>query len=142
MSNEQKPINGENKRTHLEMVQGVIDRMSGNLFFLKGWAVTLVIGLFAASISFNGNWYWQAILAGVLIFFWGFDAYFLSLERCYRDLYDVVRKKNEEDIDFSMNVVDQKKYAKNTWGGALFSRTLLAFYPLLGAVMLVIINLI
>ena len=142
MCNEPKPVHGENKRVHLAMIQGVINRMGGNLFFLKGWAVTLIIGLFAASISlsFNGNWYLQPILIGVLLFFWGFDAYFLSFERCYRDLYDTVRNKNEDDVDFSMNIVEFKKYAKNTWVGALFSKTLLAFYPLLGVAMLAIIN--
>lgn len=140
MSNEQKSIHGENKRAHLALVQGVINRMGGNLFFLKGWAVTLIIGLFAATISLNGSLYLQFILIAVLLFFWGFDAYFLSLERCYRDLYDATCKKNEEDIDFSMKITEAKKYAKNTWCYALFSKTLLAFYLLLGGAMLIIIN--
>ena len=37
----------EDKRKHLELVQGVINRMAGNSFMLKGWAVTLVAGIFA-----------------------------------------------------------------------------------------------
>lgn len=136
----QKPTGGDNKRAHLAMIQSVINRMGGNLFFLKGWAVTLIVALFAASISFDGNWYLQPTLVGILLFFWGFDAYFLSLERCYRHLYDIVREKNETDIDFSMDISGLKKYAKNTWIGALLSTTLLAFYPLLGGAMLAIIN--
>ena len=42
---------GENKRAHLAMIQGVIDRMGGNLFFLRGWSITLLAGLFAVSTS-------------------------------------------------------------------------------------------
>ena len=137
---ENKPTTGDDKRAHLAMIQGVISRMGGNLFFLKGWAVTLIIGLFAATISFNGNQYLNFILVGALVFFWGFDAYFLSLERCFRNLYDEVRKKNEENIDFSMDISDFKKYYKNTWVGALLSKTLLAFYPVLAIAMLLIIH--
>lgn len=137
---ENKPTSGDDKRAHLAMIQGVISRMGGNLFFLKGWAVTLIIGLFAATISFNGNQYLNFILVGALVFFWGFDAYFLSLERCFRNLYDEVRKKNEENIDFSMDISDFKKYYKNTWIGTLLSKTLLAFYPVLAVAMLLIIH--
>ena len=39
----------EKKLKHLEMVQGVINRMANNSFMLKGWAVTLVAGIFALS---------------------------------------------------------------------------------------------
>ena len=38
----------ENKIKHLEIIQGVINRMAGNSFALKGWAVTLVAGTFPA----------------------------------------------------------------------------------------------
>lgn len=131
---------GENKRVHLQMIQGIVNRMGGNLFFLKGWAVTLIIGLFAASIALNGNWYLQPVLVGVFLFFWAFDAYFLSLERCFRDLYDVVRELEDNNIDFSMDISEQKRLAKNTWGSALFSPTLVVFYPLLAIVMIVVIN--
>ena len=39
----------DHKVSHLEMIQGVINRMAGNSFALKGWAVTLVAGIFALS---------------------------------------------------------------------------------------------
>lgn len=35
----------DHKVSHLEMIQGVINRMAGNSFALKGWAVTLVAGI-------------------------------------------------------------------------------------------------
>ena len=36
----------ENKRKHLEFIQGAINRMAGNLFFLRGWTITLITALF------------------------------------------------------------------------------------------------
>ena len=36
----------DRKMKHLEMIQGVISRMANNSFMLKGWAVTLVAGIF------------------------------------------------------------------------------------------------
>ncbi|WP_373482985.1 hypothetical protein [Acetobacterium sp.] len=43
----------ENKTKHLEMIQSVISRMAGNSFTLKGWAVTLIAGIFALSETVN-----------------------------------------------------------------------------------------
>lgn len=36
----------ENRIKHLELIQVIITRMAGNSFMLKGWAVTLVSGIF------------------------------------------------------------------------------------------------
>ena len=45
----------ENKIKHLEIIQGIINRMAGNSFALKGWAVTLIAGIFAlANIGVQG----------------------------------------------------------------------------------------
>ena len=33
---------GENKRFHLEMIQGVVNRLAQNSFHIKGWSVVLV----------------------------------------------------------------------------------------------------
>ena len=37
----------EKKMQHLQMIQDVITRMANNSFMLKGWAVTLIAGIFA-----------------------------------------------------------------------------------------------
>jgi hypothetical protein len=48
---------------------------------------------------------WALLLFFILLLlFWVYDAYFLSLERKYRGLYDKVRQLPEEKIDFSMNI--------------------------------------
>lgn len=41
----------EEKMRHLEMIQNVISRMASNSFLLKGWTVTLVVGLLAFATS-------------------------------------------------------------------------------------------
>ena len=44
----------ENKLKHLELVQGVVNRMSNNSFLLKGWAVTLVAGIVCFGCELGG----------------------------------------------------------------------------------------
>jgi len=128
----------ENKRKHLEFIQGVITRMAGNLFFLRGWTITLIaalLALFMKSVDSE-----NIIYLVILIFtFWILDGYFLSQERLFRDLYDYVRKLKEEDIDFSMSTQNFKKYKKNTLVFSMFSPTLLIFYlPLIGTALTIV----
>jgi hypothetical protein len=131
----------ENKRQHLEMIQGVINRMAGNLFFLKGWAITLIAALFALSAKDTNPKYIFIAYFPVLIF-WVLDGYFLSQERLFRDLYDDVRKFDEKDIDFSMDTRKYRKNERNSWLRSMFSLTLLWFYLSLIVVMLFIVYLI
>lgn len=139
----QKKYNHEpNKIAHLQMIQGIINRMGGNLFYLRGWSITLLAGLFAISTSDLlevGKWT-PLLFFVLLILFWIYDAYFLSLEQKYRGLYDKVRKLKEEEIDFSMNVSEFKIHADKTLFAALFSLTLLGFYGALSMAMIIILN--
>lgn len=126
----------EPKMRHLEMIQEIVKRMAGNLFFLKGWSVTLIAGTFAlAAKEANENYLILAYFP--LIMFWGLDGYFLSQERLFRALYEDVRKKLDTNIDFSMNTEPFKSAYRNTWFGAITSGTLASFYvPLLILVLL------
>lgn len=91
----------ERKLKHLDFIQNTITRMSHNSFLLKGWAVTLVGALFALSQKeIDGGITFIAILLSVM--FWVLDAYYLSKEHLFRLLYDEVRVKEPNDIDFSM----------------------------------------
>lgn len=112
-----------NKQTHLEMIQGVIDRMGGNSFLLKGWAVTLLVGLLALDISKSGVSCVKIAYLPILLF-WILDGYFLYQERLFRRLYDSVRVRDEAHIDFLM------KRDSSPWLflDALFSKTLSPFY--------------
>ena len=142
--NTKQSNHGPNKIAHLQMIQGVIDRMGGNLFYLRGWSITLLAGLFAISTSDVLKVVkWAPLLFFILfILFWIYDAYFLSLERKYRGLYDKVRQFSEEQIDFSMNIGEFKTHADKTLLTCLFSPTLLGFYGILGLAMIIIIYLV
>ncbi len=131
----------ENKQKHLEFIQTVINRMAGNSFLLKGWAITLVAAIFALSAKDTDRAY-ILIAYFPIIIFWILDGYFFSQERLFRDLYDDVRKLDEKDIDFSMDTRKYKKNERNSWVCSIFSPTLLWFYLSLIVVMLVIMCLI
>src|SRR3989344_5504340 len=129
----------ENKRKHLEFIQVVVTRMAGNLFFLRGWTITLITGLFALSAA-KGSYDGYILLAYFLILiFWILDGYFLAQERSFLCLYDDVRRLDEVKIDFSMNTKKYKNIWRNTWFGSMLSATLLCFYVPLALAMFVVL---
>ena len=114
------------KQAHLEMIQGVVNRLSHNSFLLKGWSVILVSAMFAlaakdADLLFVYLAYFPAIA------FWLLDGYFLKQERLFRKLYDHVRKLPEEKIDFSMDVSTISAEVA-IWVSVTLSKTLTAFH--------------
>lgn len=118
-----------NKQKHLELIQGVVSRMGGNLFYLRGWSITLAAGLLAILAQKDSPKLFPLFMLGaVTIIFWIYDGYFLALERKYRDLYDKVRKLPENKIDYSMNINEFAKYKKNSLFFCMLSKTLAPFY--------------
>jgi len=97
---------------YLEIIQGIVLRMSNNSFTLKGWAITLTsaaIGVIALNKDINAT-YICIISFLVNISFIFLDCHFLSHERIYRNLYDKVRKQNGP-LDF--NVMDLNIHKSN-----------------------------
>ncbi len=120
----------ERKYKHLEMIQGVINRLSTNSFLIKGWSVVVVSALFALSAADSRPAF--VFLAYIpAIVFWGLDGFFLWQERLFRRLYDHVRMLKDEEIDFSMNTTPFKSDNAPTWIGATMSKTLVPFYGVL-----------
>ena len=131
----------ESKSKHLEMIQMVVSRMGGNLFFLRGWSVTLIAGVLAIlSQKDNVDVFPGIVLVVVVLMFWVYDGYFLALERKYRDLYNKVRKLPEKDVDFSMNIREFNDNKKNTIPYCMASKTIAPFYviSLAGAIYLIV----
>lgn len=113
----------EKKIKHLEFIQLIITRMNTNSFLLKGWAVTLVVALFALNISKTSIGFIKTSFLPVILF-WVLDGYFLYQERLFRELYNEVRLKDELQIDFSMKRTSStRKFIE-----ALLSKTLTLFY--------------
>ena len=122
------------------MIQKIIERMAGNLFFLKGWAITLIAALFALAAK-DANHKYIVLAYFPVVIFWILDGYFLHQERLFRALYDHVRKLDESDIDFSMDTSRQQDDIRSSWPASMLSATLLWFYlPLM--LMMVLITLV
>ena len=76
---------------HLKLIEQQIQRMADNSFKVKNWALTVVGGallywLKEETPKDNMIWLWVLIIMATIIFWW-LDAYYLALEKCYRELY-------------------------------------------------------
>ena len=129
----------ESKTKHLEMIQGVTNRLSTNSFLLKGWSVVLVSALFALSAGdSNPAFIFLAYIPALV--FWGLDGYFLWEERKFRKLYDRVRTLDEPAIDFSMDTTPVTAEAGDWWN-ATWSKTLILFHGVLILAIIVVMAL-
>ena len=73
-------------QSRLEMIQGVINRLAGNSSAYKGWMVTITAALLGVAINNHKPvlaWLGVYVVCILAIL----DAYYLALERSYRDLY-------------------------------------------------------
>ncbi len=126
----------EAKLKHLEMTQGIVNRMAGNSFLLKGWSVTLISALFALAAK-DSNQLFLYLAYFPCVAFWSLDGYFLWQERMYRKLYQEVAKKSEEAIDFDMNATKFKDEVE-PWLSVCFSTTLKLFHGIIFGVIVLI----
>jgi hypothetical protein len=72
----------------LDHLQAIIQRLAGNSFLIKGWALTLVSAIlgFAVKDSTSARLAWLALLPALV--FWGLDGYYLALEHRFRNIYN------------------------------------------------------
>ena len=120
---------------HLKIIQGVINRMAQVSFILKGWSVTLVVGIlgFATSTS-DVSLSLSALLPAFV--FWGLDAYYLRKERLFRELYArVISSRGEEISEFSMDTSICSRSVPS-WQRTLFNKTIIGIH---GAVIIIAI---
>jgi hypothetical protein len=75
------------KQKHLEWIQAVITRLAGNSFQMKAWNIALATAAigFAAAKDGHPKAAMLAIIPSLVL--WLLDAYYLNLEREFRDLY-------------------------------------------------------
>lgn len=116
--------NRAEKIKHLELIETIIERMARNSFLLKGWAVTLIVGILAlAGRRENPQFFLIALLP--IVMFWGLDSYYLYQERLYRGLYDWVRENEAPNLNFSMKIPSE---IKEEYKAVVFSKTEGTFY--------------
>lgn len=104
-------VNSKQKETyklieHLKLIEQQIQRMADDSFKVKNWALTVVGGallywLKEETPKYNMIWLWVLIVMATIIFWW-LDAYYLALEKCYRELYVNVQKSS--DHTYNLNV--------------------------------------
>ncbi len=119
---------GERVVKHLEITQGVINRLASNSFLIKGWSMTILAAamLFLARVDSSISSYLALAFIVPVCGFWVLDGYFLWQERVFRGIYNDVRQ--QKDTDFKMDVPKQLTKPSNKWQSATFSLTLNIFY--------------
>jgi len=139
----------EDRRKHLEFIQNVIDRHNSNSFMLKGWTITITAALYALAGTVQEPNIVLIALAPISLF-WGLDAFYLSNERCFVDLYNAAvsgnyrlpnkamfKKELRADsnevetgtvVTYNMNFKKFKIWKDNSWLEVLKSKTIFWFY--------------
>jgi len=130
----------EDVSKHLEFIQGVITRMAGNSFVVKGWSITIAVALFAlAARDCNPVFAILAVFPGMS--FWGLDAYYLRQERLFRRLYDDVRRSpgdaNHTVDRFSLSI-DKYKSEVSGWFYTLWCLPVIGLHGVVLAGVLVV----
>jgi len=126
----------EAKIAHLGFIQGVINRMGGNSFLVKGWTVALVAAIFAlASKDANQSFIYIALLP--IIVFWFLDAYYLHQESLFRELYAAVANDLISSNIFTMDTKPLKGKVRSILHLA-FTISIFPFYLLVTGILIAV----
>ncbi len=71
----------------LKILQGVINKMAQNSLECKKWTLALAVGVLSLKIEMNSHLYGLCVLGVLLACFYLLDAYYLMLERLFREQY-------------------------------------------------------
>jgi len=99
------------KVAHLQMIQGIINRLAGNSFDIKRWAIMISMGALAISLREGGTlWLSGPAVIGAVIFAC-LDAYYLRQERLFRNWYNEQAKLPETKFEMKPLVMKPKQRA-------------------------------
>jgi hypothetical protein len=114
---------------HLEIIQGVVNRLARNSFAIKGWAITIVSAVFVLGVKQATPAYFLIALLPAFIF-WGLDGYYLRQERLFRKLYDGIRLMTDQEWGKNPFTMDTRPYNAEVvpWICVCMSRTILPLY--------------
>ena len=126
---------------HLEIIQGVINRLASNSFKMKGWSIGLITAFYAFIFSQDASIKWYAFLVPLIpaFGFWLLDAYYLRLEKLFRKVYEwVVDCHNGLRTDYKPFYMNYERFSNDvpcTFGLMLWNRSVTVFHlPLIGIV--------
>ncbi|MGE4502557.1 MAG: hypothetical protein AB7D03_06790 [Thiomicrospira sp.] len=100
MSSEKLDIDPESMsiQTHLGIMQNVIQRMSANSTSSKAWCISLVAAILVV-VADKGQPDYAYIAFLPTIVFAALDAYYLALEKAFRNSYnDFIKKAHQKEL--------------------------------------------
>ena len=106
MTPENSNISMDDVRQYLQMLQDIINRMASNSSNCKAWAITLFTAMAALMIGVEVMRHWMWIILFPIALFYYLDAYYLGLEKDFRNLEASFIKKLRAPEDCSSYVYD------------------------------------
>ena len=106
MISENSNIAMEDVRQYLQMLQDIINRMASNSSNCKAWVITLFTAMSALMIGVEVMRQWVLVILFPIALFYYLDAYYLGLEKDYRNLEASFIKKLRASEDCSTCVYD------------------------------------
>ena len=96
----------EDVRHYLQLLQDIINRMASNSSNCKAWAITLFTAMAALMIGVEVMRQWMLVILFPIALFYYLDAYYLGLEKDFRNLEASFIKKLRAPEDCSSYVYD------------------------------------
>ena len=116
-------------QTHLGIIQNVIQRMSSNSTSCKAWCVSLVAAILVIVADKGKPEYaWIALLPTLV--FTALDAYYLALEKAFRNAYNsfIAKIHNKQLIEEDLYAIDPVGNMSHLQLEALKSFSVWGFY--------------
>ncbi|AZP94129.1 hypothetical protein CYK58_00475 [Helicobacter pylori] len=105
----------------LKILQGVINRMAQNSLECKKWTLALAVGVLSLKIEAISHLYGLCVLGVLLACFYLLDAYYLMLERLFREQWLIKNRLKTDERLFEVFPAHQ------TCRFALYLCTMLSF---------------
>jgi hypothetical protein len=123
-----KPEELQARLGHLNMVQGIISRLAGHSATVKTFTLTIAAAIVAVAFEKNlPTLLWAG--AVVTAMFGLLDAYYLTVEKCFRSLYEeICARPWSQAFDFSIR---QRRVKPSDVVASITSISVWGFYPLL-----------
>jgi hypothetical protein len=121
---------------HLEFIEGVIDRLGGNSFQIKGWNVALATAAVGFAASKDSHPTAAALAVVPSIALWFLDGYYLALEKLFRDLYASADAGTTAPYSLKPAGLTASLWAAATWRWSVAGLHL----PLIGVILTVMLT--
>ena len=122
-------------QSHLEMLQGVIQRMAENSRSCKLWSITALSAVLFLAARTGTPWHTLIALVPLLLFLL-LDVYYLSLERRFRGSYECMLKKLRHRAPTGRRMSSKSPLRASLfayWGNACCPRRCISTTPLVSA---------